>query len=630
MSDRGTLDPVFKLSSRIRVLPIRHGSGDIAQEVRETLLAHRIDCLAVPLPPSVQETVEQAIAQLPFISLVVMPEPNREETLSHSFIPVDPCQAVIMGIRVAMSERMARAYIDREVTVFEPASYFTPDPYALKKVSLAAYASAILPFLPAPQSDSQQWRRIAWMAFRLHELEIDYESILCLCAIEDWPWLRTAYQDRASYHPPEVLEDRPAHFSVSSDSLYFMLGELPYLTALYERRREEARADTHLSIDGIKELLLDSRTRWLAKRSMEIAQEPNWVTPLLVQSYLQYVRNLALIERRFTPDLYTLVLAAKQMAGDEFALTLLETANSYVYQDSEKPSWGTPELTMGLGELAFSDGAVSKAKNRLEGQPVVWRSLSLRPTPPKPKKRNWAYEWNPYQQCSWPPEDTKIEAFRAHVCHQARTLLGADLARIEKFTTSFRDGIDLRETLRHWKSQKPGHVQDIYIKEIPPARGSLEVFVFLFQVPSDPEKYSWRATWYAEHEQESTLSFYATPFLENMIGPGIGQSSYGGAMFLFPPRMIPDIWEDPRFHFAQTLEERLLAGACFHSREMHVALVSPIPPKGAWRQIARRFNRKIIPIPLKRFSGQTIHQLRHFHVLNGHNIRSYAAQFIRE
>ena len=336
------------------------------------------------------------------------------------------------------------------------------------------------------------------------------------------------------------------------------------------------------------------------------------------------------MERRFTPDLYILVLAAKQMAGDEFALTLLETAKTYSFQDGERLSWGNPELTVGLGELAFPDGTISQSKNRLEGQPVVWRSLSLRPTPPKLKKRNWAYQWNPYQQCSWPPEDTKIEAFRAHVCHQARMLLGAELARIEKFTTSFRDGIDLRETLRHWKSPKQVNVQDIYIKEIPPVRGSLEVIVFLFQVPSDPEKYSWRATWYAEHKEESTLSFYATPFLENMIGPGIGQSSYGGAMFLFPPRIIPDIWEDPRFHFAQTLEERLLAGACAHSQEMHVALVSPIPPKGAWRQIARRYDRKIIPIPLKRFSGQTIHRLRQFHVLNGHDIRSYAAQFIRE
>ena len=48
--------------------------------------------------------------------------------------------------------------------------------------------------------------------------------------------------------------------------------------------------------------------------------------------------------------------------------------------------------------------------------------------------------------------------------------------------------------------------------------------------------------------------------MENLVGPGIAQAEYGGAFFLFPPRPIPDIWTDPRLDFADTLEERLLAG----------------------------------------------------------------------
>lgn len=627
-TDRSSRQTAFQLSPRIDILPIGHGSGDMAQEVRETLLTRQVDCVAIPLPPSVEESVEQAVEQLPSISVVVIPEPEQDEIAIHSFVPIDPCQAIIMAIRVAMNEHIARAYIDREVTVFEPAPYVRPDPYALKTISLAAYASAMLPFSPRPQPETQRWHRIAWMAFRLHELELEYESILCLCPMEDWPWLRTAYQDRVLYQRPEPLEGRPSVFPASTSSLYFLLGELPFITELYERRREDARADTHLSIDGLKELLLETRSRWLSQRQTGTAQEAQWVTPHLLQSYLQYVRNIALMEQRFTPDLYTLILAAKQMAGDEFALTLLETAKTYSFQEGARPTWGPPELTVGIGELTLPDGMISKAKNRLEGQPLVWRSLSLRPSPPKPQKRSWAYQWNPYRQCSWPPEDTKIEAFRSHVRDQARALLGADLARVEKFTTSFRDGIDLKETLRHWKG--PAKALDIYIRETPPARGGLEVIVFLFEVPGDPEKYSWRATWYAEHEEESTLCFYATPFLDNMVGPGIGQSCYGGTMFLFPPRPIPDIWQDVRFDFTQTLEELLVAGACAHSQEHHVALVSPIPPKSAWRRIAKRYKRKLVPIPLKRFSGQTIHRLRQFHVLNGHEIRSYAAQFIRE
>ena len=176
--------------------------------------------------------------------------------------------------------------------------------------------------------------------------------------------------------------------------------------------------------------------------------------------------------------------------------------------------------------------------------------------------------------CSWPPEDDRIESFHRHVRDQAKAILGADLARTEKFTTSVRDGLDIRETLRNW------HTGDIYVKVIPPSRGSIEVVVFLFDIPADPQVYTNRTTWYAEHAEESTLAFFATDPMANLVGPGIAQAEYGGALFLFPPRPIPDIWTDPRLDFADTLEERLLAAAFLHSRERHVAVVSPRPPPG--------------------------------------------------
>ncbi|HPV84100.1 MAG TPA: hypothetical protein PK866_13275, partial [Nitrospira sp.] len=78
------------------------------------------------------------------------------------------------------------------------------------------------------------------------------------------------------------------------------------------------------------------------------------------------------------------------------------------------------------------------------------------------------------------------------------------------------------------------------------------------------------------------------------------------------------------------LEERLIAAGTAHSHETHVALVTPVPPKARWRQIAARSGRRLVPIPLSRFSGQLIDRLRRFHVLNGQDIRSFAAQFIRE
>jgi hypothetical protein len=45
--------------------------------------------------------------------------------------------------------------------------------------------------------------------------------------------------------------------------------------------------------------------------------------------------------------------------------------------------------------------------------------------------------------------------------------------------------------------------------------------------------------------------------------------------------------------------------------------------------MARKMGRQIVYIPLKRFSSATIDRLRRFHVLNGKDVRSYAARFIR-
>ena len=88
------------------------------------------------------------------------------------------------------------------------------------------------------------------------------------------------------------------------------------------------------------------------------------------------------------------------------------------------------------------------------------------------------------------------------------------LPELEKFTSSVKDGIDIRDTLRHW------HTGDIYVKEIPPSRGQVEIILFLFDPEPEPEKYNWCQTWYAEHDEESTLCFYATQYMDDLIGAG--------------------------------------------------------------------------------------------------------------
>jgi hypothetical protein len=649
---------LLRFSPRLTVLPVIHGSGDFAVEVRRRMLTDRYDCLAIPLPPSFRESLEEGVLDLPAAGLAWQREPRQwqapewesggwqptewqpegqsgqssdsdpasdpdsdsaagsapEALPTASYVPIDPCQPFIAAIRAALSEHIPREYIDLETARYEPHTQIFPDPYAIQRADLELFAAALLPVLPPPTSD-QRRARIATQAARLRQLERRYRSILCLCSFSDWPWLREAYNTAAE---PAVDDDvEPTErFDVSPATLLFLLGELPYVTGLYEQARADLDDDGNLSIDGVKSLLLAARDRDRQKHGRRARK----LSPKALALYLKYVRNLSLIERRMTPDLYTLVLAARQMAGDRFAISLVETAREY-------PFPGPPELTtlaLGLNRARLPGGEEVALHSRLEGPPVEWRSLELRRDPDRKEQAQWAQRWNPYSHCSWPPEDVAIEKFRSHVKDRARALMGLDLARSEKFTTSLRDGLDLRETLRNF------HTGDLYVKVLPPSRGSLDCVVMLFDSPADPRQYPWRVTWFAEHQDESTLALFATDFTKEFVGPGIGQATYGGALFLFPPRPIPEIWTDRRLNFAGTLEERLLAAGCLHSQFPHVVLLSESPPGMGFRKLARQFGKKLLHIPLGSFSQETIAQLRIVHVLNGRHIRSHAADFIRK
>lgn len=619
----------LKISPRITALPVVHGSGDFAIEVRRIMLSHKFDCLAVPLPGSFHEAVETAIAELPAITVVMQPETatyntdwspeaaedSNEPTRECSYVPIDPCQPVIAALRIAMQERIPRAFIDLETEKFRSVPASLPDPYAVKRVSADRFAAAVLPAVPRPPA-GQPGDRIAFMAQQLRELEQRFESVLFVCSLADWPWIREAFHEGTEC----VVEDEEVEEAIivqpEPEGLLFVLGELPYITGCYERARAELDEDENLSIDGVKQLLLDARTNY----EEEFGSRARRITPQLLSCYFRYVRNLSLVERRMTPDLYTIITAAQQTAGDQFAIQLAETARLYPYA-ARLPQY--PGLDCGIGKGRLDDDDPFRMVNRLPGHPIVWRSCKLNPKPARAQQIQWMREWNPFGQCSWPPEDVAIERFRTHIKDTALDLIGNDLARTEKFTASMKDGLDIRETLRNW------HTGDLYVKVFPPARGQLDCVIMLFDSPADPRDYPWRITWHAESHDESTLSLFATNFLEEVVGPGICLANYGGCMFLFPPRPIPDIWADPRFDFADTLEERLVAAACYHSREKHVALLSHAAAGPAWRRLAQRFKRKLVHVPLSRFSQETIQQLRMFHVLNGHQVRSFAADFIR-
>lgn len=622
----------LSLGERITCLPVVHGSGHCALIVRKWLLENEYDCVAVCLPQSFRSQVLDGIKNLPTPSLVLQrclpdygamwqpsgspeEEDERDSDAAWSYVPIDPCQPVIMALRLALGEHLPIEFIDLETNVYQPDAVSMPDPYALKTVSLERFATAVLPSIVRPFS--QQCRqRLAYMGWRLRKLEKRYRRIAVVCSIQEWPWLRESYLEPPSDLPEHDAVEPPATYAVSPNSLMFLFGELPFITGLYERARRALEDDENLSIDGVKQLLMSARSSYL----QDLGKRARRITPLLLRQCLKYIRNLTLMDRRLTPDLFTIATAAQQILGDQYAIHLIETARNYPFEED----LGYQEVTLGIDQARLPGDEVVSVVSRLPGPPLLWRSLKLQRRPARQELDRWKTQWNPYSQCSWPPEDKLIESFRTRVIDRARAIIGADLARSEKFTSSIKDGIDIRETIRHW------YDGDLYVKVMPPSVGAIDCCVMLFDVPADPQNYPWRTTWFAEHAEESTLAFYATDFHQQMVGPGIAQATYGGAMFLYPPLSIVDIWEDPRLEFAQSLEERLVAAACLHARERQIALLSPQPPSAVLRQIARRFRRTLVHIPLSQFNDALVQQLRMVHVLNGRQVRSFAAHFIRK
>jgi hypothetical protein len=305
-TDSSKVPELLRLGSRIAVLPIVHGSGQFAMTVRRWMLEKAFDCVAVPLPESFRESVEAAVLDLPRPSIVMQfPWPRfdtaeeagpwstapwspddppdedsdawGDEMETVSYVPIDPCQGVIMSIRAAMGEHVPRAYIDLETDPFRPFSNVMPDPYAVRHVSPERFAAAVLPTIPRPP-EQQTRSRLVYMAGRLADLERRHARVLFVCSVLHWPWIREAYND---YFAPQSRRDRnpaaaeileqpehdlvqaPQRFDVDPKTLMFLFGELPFITGLYERARRELEDDEDLPVDGVKELLLAGRDSYL-------------------------------------------------------------------------------------------------------------------------------------------------------------------------------------------------------------------------------------------------------------------------------------------------------------------------------------------------------------------------------
>lgn len=674
----------------VEVIPLVHGRVAFAVAARERMLAKRHAALAVELPPSVRAVVLRGIERLPKVHAAVYRDWTRSEFeagdwsagreaagdgdeevsaatgLRAWYVPIDPCDAIVEALRIARGERVPVHFVDAEVEEFAGRRFVMPDPHALLGLGIDEYWAAALPAIrrehPPTPEDLLRERH---MAARLSALSAATEGrgdVLFLCGMAHWERIRGhLVEGSGALHPgrgpaPDDVKLVPVHPA----SLFHVLGEIPFVAWAWERHRNSLEVGRHDAILAVKELLLTARDLY-EKTEKDSLERP---TPSALATLLDFLRKLVVSRGRLAPDLYSLVVAAKGVVGNDFALTLLHVAGTYPPNarkgDSQEATAAAAEdpfagagaapaagdrpagdagdaaaegeefdgpgrglLFEATGERARIGDEISRITTRAPGDWRTLRRVRLIDKPPPIDRERWRSVWNPHASCSWPPEDLVIENLRAYVSSRTLALAGIDRVRTEEFAASLKDGLALRETLRDLPTGK------IHVRVEPRVPGKVGAVVVIFEEDDDGTRFPLRMTWFAEHAQESTLAFYATNFLDEMVGPGIGRCRYGGAMFLYPPVPIPDVWDDLRFEKARRPSERLLLAALFHARDRFVTWVAARPPSPEILATARQFKRHVVHLPLATFSARTLEKIRRFHVLNGREVRSFAARFIR-
>lgn len=602
----------MKAADGIELIPVLHGRSAFAGHIRTRCLERRYGCMAVDLPSPFEGILDEAVDELPSISAVLTDGPQRPLF----YVPTDPCDAAIEAIRQSRQNHVPCALVGSPWLTKPKPLPPLPDEHAIRTVEFDAYASLCIQALGNLEGDATIESESRYIACRLLDLRARYSSVLAVVHLRHAA--RVVYHlgreetHNLSYPPAPVysVSTRP----IKADHLYFALGELPFVTGRLERNRHDPFAPELDPLTAIKDLFVETRNEYFdSKDSIDE------LSPARLQVALTFLRNLTVQSGALAPSLFDIVTAAKGVGRNAYAVRILKSAKYYPYlafdNDTEAVSVGIDKVHL-PGESEPRD-----AVNLLKDTQTTWVRLSIKPDPSQRKKKQYRFMWNPLGMCSHVPEDRRIESFNVHVRAKAKRVLSEDMVKTEKFTTSTRDGLDIRETLRNW------YTGDLYVKELPPARGDIDSVVIVFDQDHD-ERYPQRATWYAEHDEESTLTFYATDPMDDMIGPGVARARYGGLSLLFPPRPVPNVFQITNSSDFPSLAHQLAYGAMLFTKQRNIAYVSARKPDLRLKRYASQLKRHIVWLPLSSFSSETLRRLQLFHVLNGRVVRSWAARYI--
>ncbi|MBJ7449543.1 MAG: hypothetical protein JHC93_04200 [Parachlamydiales bacterium] len=584
----------------IYMVPVLHYTMESASFVKMAFDEITPDCVAVELAETMESQLKDAVARLPDISVVISGDTDP------TYYLIEPCDAAFEGIRLALENGIGAYCIDLDVDAAPRGGLSVPDPYSMARIGLKAYYDSYRIFADQLPQDPLNKKREEHMARRLKDLSLQYDKVLFVGGMDHIHRLKLLLDNQifATHTHHERSEIKVC--TLTDESCRQVMAESGYMSTFYEIWRSKPR-QTLIDRHTLNYIMLKEAAATYTKEMGHAFETYH------VRNILKFARNMAFMRHQLLPNLMQLLTSAKSCVDSNYAYELWLLATTYMHL---KNIDGLLELDLSVEEVW---GQSSRIQFRLKEKSRKSTQFKKRKNPNFLKFR----AFNPYAVCSYPKEDLRIESFAQYVKKRGETLVQDETSRSMPFATSLEDGIDTKETIRHW------HEKKIYVKVRGKPQGMAGSVVIIFNEDSSySEKYPWKLTWQGENNQESDMAFYSTDRFDKIVGPGITRCEYGGMMMSFPPGRMYDVWSDPDYQNCRTKAEILLMAAIDYAISSLIVYVADTPPRSYYKSYANRFGKKIIYLPLSQFSSVMLNQLRLFHVLDGHDRRAIADDYI--
>jgi hypothetical protein len=605
-------DPGGLTRGRFSYFPVVPGRLEFAAELRRTILETSPQVVAVELPQFLEDGYQRAVDRLPQMSVLLYTASSTENDEA-VYVTVEPTDPFTEAIRSGLEQRAEIVFLEPATVERPHLADRYPDPLSIRHIGMERYVEAYRVY---PQERSDEITTLAQaMAWKLQGVD-PLANVLVVVSLNMLDALLDAMEEpqvnprRGTATPlVELLNPHP-------DCLAEITVEYPFLQERYERYRlDMGRAELLDRPRCQLEVLREAEKAYIANTGDKIE---HWQRRMMAR----FTRNLAAVEGQLAAGLFDLTVAARSIVDDNFAWEVWEAAGRYTPQQADS-ELETVNLS---GEEVFLHTRKLRLRRRMPRPKQRAKPAGMRDRKKEKTPGEWARALNGQSICSYPPEDIVIEDYGRFLKRKAKSILSEERSRVEPFTTSLLDGIDLRETIRNW------HESKIYVRQLERIRGDVGSVVVIFD-EDRTGRYTYLTTWLGENQNESDMAFYSTHPFDHMVGPGIGRAEYGGFLMTLPPRRMYDVWSDSDYDSAETKPERpkperLLMAALDYSVERFVVYVAARPPRSTFRTLAGRLNRKIIYIPIGQLSPSKMKNLRVVHVLDSYERRKTAKDYI--